>query len=66
MGDAANAAVRALAPGTGVTPTPACQARRTNSKPGSDTSGVPASLMSATESPASRRSSTRRLAATSL
>ena len=50
-----SAAISADAPGTGLTFTPAARAARTSRKPGSDTSGVPASLTSASDSPASRR-----------
>ena len=50
-----SAAIAAHGPGTGDTRTPAARAARTRRKPGSLTSGVPASDTSASESPASSR-----------
>jgi hypothetical protein len=61
-----NAAIAAHAPGTGDTRTPAARAALTRRKPGSLTSGVPASDTSASESPASRRATSCAACASSL
>ena len=52
---AERAAMTLLAPGSGLTRISAACARRVSSAPGSETSGVPASLTRATFSPACRR-----------
>ena len=50
-----SAASTAEGPGSAVTTWPAARAARTSLKPGSDTSGVPASETSATAAPAASR-----------
>ena len=54
--EAARAATRAQGPGMDTTSTPAWAHRATNSSPGSEMAGVPASVTRAQLSPASRRS----------
>ena len=54
-----SSAVAADAPGTGTTRAPAATAAATRSCPGSDTPGVPASLISATDRPARSAASSR-------
>src|SRR5690606_15929262 len=61
-----SAAMKAQGPGTGLTFTPAARAARTRRKPGSLTSGVPASDTRASESPASSRATRRSAWASSL
>src|SRR5690606_3475634 len=61
-----NAAIAAHGPGTGDTAKPASLAARTMRKPGSLTSGVPASEISATALPAPSHSSTRATCSASL
>ena len=61
-----SAAVMAEGPGTATTLMPSCATRRTSSNPGSDSSGVPASLTSAMRAPARSFSSSSSMRSRSL